>query len=84
MRMREHGLQDRENSRLYTKKPKCGGSGGNFITASLVDTKPAVLVYVWITLLAFILLAMEIVYKRLQERTRIREHRLWRKITKAK
>lgn len=47
IRMHEHGLQDRENSRLYTKKPKCTGGGGNFITASLVDTRPAMLVLLW-------------------------------------
>lgn len=36
MRMDEHGLQDRENSRMYTKKPRCIGQAGKFITASLV------------------------------------------------
>lgn len=47
MRMHEHGLQGRENARMYTKKPRCIGHAGNFITASLVDTKPALLILLW-------------------------------------
>lgn len=47
MRMREHGLEGRENTRMYSKKPKCIGHTGNFITASLVDTKPALLILLW-------------------------------------
>lgn len=32
MRMHEHGLNSRENARMYTKKPRCVGTAGNFIT----------------------------------------------------
>lgn len=46
-RMQEHGLQERENSLLYTKKPRCQGVGGNFITVSLVDIQPAMLILAW-------------------------------------
>lgn len=65
IRMHEHGIQERENSRLYTKRPKCSGSGGNFITASLVDTKPALLVLAWGYLFALCLFAIEILTKHL-------------------
>lgn len=64
MRMHEHGLQDRENSRLYTKEPKCAGAGGHFVTASLVDTAPAMLVLLWGFGFALFLLVAEIAYKR--------------------
>lgn len=64
--MREHGLQERENARLYTRKPKCGGSGGNFVTASLVDTKPAMLVLIWGMLFSFIVLGTELSVARLK------------------
>lgn len=64
MRMNEHGLQYRENSRLYTKEPKCSGSGGNFVTASLVDTGPAMLVLVWGFGFALLLLFIEIALDR--------------------
>lgn len=43
MRIHEHGLQNRENSKLYTKKPKCIGGGGNFVNVGLVDTRAAML-----------------------------------------
>lgn len=64
MRMHEHGLQDRENSRLYTKEPKCAGAGGHFVTASLVDTGPAMLVLLWGFGIAASLLLAEICYAR--------------------
>lgn len=63
--MHEHGLQDRENSRLYTKEPKCAGAGGHFVTASLVDTGPAMLVLLWGFGFAVFLLFLEIAFKRL-------------------
>lgn len=47
MRMHEHGLTDRENSKMYTKKPHCVGHTGAFFTASLVDVKPAVFILLW-------------------------------------
>lgn len=71
MRMREHGLQERENARLYTRKPKCSGSGGNFISASLVDTKPAMLVLLWgmlFTIFVFIIEKCIVRMKVIQEK----------------
>lgn len=62
--MHEHGMQDRENSRLYTKEPKCTGAGGHFVTASLVDTGPAMLVLVWGFVFALLLLFLEISFDR--------------------
>lgn len=64
MRMHEHGLQDRENSRLFTKEPKCAGAGGHFVTASLVDTGPAMLVLIWGFGFALLLIVGEIVFHR--------------------
>ncbi len=64
MRINEHGLQERENSRLYTRKPKCSGGGGHFVTASLVDTGPAMLVLVYGYVIAIILLICEVLVKR--------------------
>lgn len=59
MRIQEHGLSDRENIQMYTKKPRCIGHAGNFITASLVDTKPALLVLILGYSIAFATLLME-------------------------
>lgn len=66
MRINEHGLQERENSRLYTRKPKCSGGGGHFVTASLVDTGPAMLVLVYGYVIAITLLMSEILIERLR------------------
>lgn len=65
-RMHEHGLQERVNARMYTKKPKCTGSGGNFITASLVDTKPALLILLWGYLLGICTLLIELIVHRVK------------------
>ena len=62
MRINEHGLQERENAKLYTKKPKCVGGGGKFITASLVDTRPAIYVLLWGFLASVVLLLIELVF----------------------
>lgn len=48
LRLHEHGIQDRENSKLYTKKPKChAGGGAKFISVGLIDTKPAFMIYIY-------------------------------------
>lgn len=64
MRINEHGLQDRENSRLYTRKPKCSGSGGHFVTASLVDTGPAMLILVYGFAIATVVFVSEVLTNR--------------------
>lgn len=74
MRINEHGLQERENARLYTRKPKCSG-GGHFVTASLVDTGPAMLVLVYGYGIALILLFSEIFVKRFSVAFKLFGHR---------
>uniref|UniRef100_A0A182KER7 Ionotropic glutamate receptor C-terminal domain-containing protein n=1 Tax=Anopheles christyi TaxID=43041 RepID=A0A182KER7_9DIPT len=51
-RLNEHGIQYRENAKLYTKKPSCSGGGGKFVPVSLVDVEPAVWIILWGTGLA--------------------------------
>uniref|UniRef100_A0A182T2E5 Ionotropic glutamate receptor C-terminal domain-containing protein n=1 Tax=Anopheles maculatus TaxID=74869 RepID=A0A182T2E5_9DIPT len=46
-RLNEHGIQYRENAKLYTKKPTCTGGGGKFVPVSLVDVEPAVWIILW-------------------------------------
>lgn len=73
MRICEHGLAERENTRMYTKKPKCIGHTGNFITASLVDTKPALLILLWGILLAIVLLFVELGVEKLHAKKKYTE-----------
>ncbi|CAH2106498.1 unnamed protein product [Euphydryas editha] len=42
-RLQEHGLQQRENHLLYEKRPKCIGRRANFVSVSMVDCYPALL-----------------------------------------
>lgn len=58
-RVREHGIQARENDHLYTKKPVCQGVGGAFVTVGIVDVKPALLVLLWGFLFSFIIFLAE-------------------------
>ena len=62
LRLREFGIQDRENSRLYTKKPKCAGHGANFISVGLVDVEPALMIYCYGVGIAFITVFLEKIY----------------------
>lgn len=64
LRLREHGLQERENARLYTKKPKCHSGGAKFISVGLIDTRPAFLIYIYGMCAAIVLVVMEMIYIR--------------------
>ncbi|KAF5303151.1 hypothetical protein FQR65_LT08314 [Abscondita terminalis] len=64
MQIRETGLQSREVSSLYTKKPVCSNRASSFISVSLVDCYLiAAVASVGITL-AFIILLFEIAFHR--------------------
>lgn len=64
-RIQEHGLQYRENRLMYEKRPKCSGGGSNFVSVSMVDCYPAVLILTYGAITALFLLALEIlIYKR--------------------
>lgn len=69
-RLREHGIQARENDHLYTKKPVCHGIGGAFVTVGLVDVKPALLVILWGFLFAFLIFLGELFGKRWMDKCR--------------
>jgi glutamate receptor, ionotropic, invertebrate len=57
--LNEFGLQDRENSRLYTKKPKCSGHGAKFISVGRHDVEPAFLIYLYGVVAAFVIFVLE-------------------------
>ncbi|KPJ08135.1 Glutamate receptor 3 [Papilio machaon] len=62
-RIIEHGLQYRENRRLYERRPTCSGSDGNFVSVSMVDCYPAILVLSYGILIATLILIVEILYR---------------------
>lgn len=66
-RIQEHGLQYRENRLMYEKRPKCAAGGSNFVSVSMVDCYPALLILSYGASLALILLGFEnLLYKRQQ------------------
>lgn len=72
LRLREFGIQDRENSRLYTKKPKCAGHGAKFISVGLIDVEPALLVFLYGVGLAAVSFGLEKVHRCIiQKRARV-------------
>jgi glutamate receptor, ionotropic, invertebrate len=66
LKLDELGLQERENSRLYTKKPRCVGQGTKFISVGLFDVQPAFLIYLYGLGVAFLCLSLEKLHKRVR------------------
>ncbi|XP_021695731.1 uncharacterized protein LOC5563741 isoform X2 [Aedes aegypti] len=64
-RLREFGIQDREHSMLYTRKPACSG-GSSFIPVSIVDVWPALTLLTWASGFAGGLLAGENIWARIR------------------
>ncbi|XP_052873871.1 uncharacterized protein LOC128279192 [Anopheles cruzii] len=58
-RLREFGIQEREHSLLYTKKPRCSGAT-SFVPISIVDIWPALAIFGWGCLLAVMTLVAEL------------------------
>nr|QEI46874.1 ionotropic receptor 75q.2 [Galleria mellonella] len=58
-RIQEHGLQSRENRLLYEKRPKCSGSESSFVSVSMVDCYPALLILSYGTIISIGLMILE-------------------------
>lgn len=63
-RIKEHGLQSRENQLFYTMKPRCTGHSGSFVSVSMVDCYPALLVLAYGAFAGFAFLLIEIMVHR--------------------
>ncbi|CAK1596060.1 unnamed protein product [Parnassius mnemosyne] len=63
-RIHEHGLQNRQNRLLYEHKPRCSGREANFVSVSMVDCYPALLVLSYGTLIATVVLIIEFLYNK--------------------
>lgn len=66
-RIHEFGIQDRENSRLYTKKPKCTGHSARFISVGLIDIEPAMMIYLYGVGTAFLVFSFEKLHHRFRQ-----------------
>nr|XP_026488460.1 ionotropic receptor 75a-like [Vanessa tameamea] len=63
-RNQEHGLNSRVNFLIYAKKPTCIVHGGTFDSVNMTDFYPALLMLAYGTILALILLLLEIFHWR--------------------
>ncbi|XP_041969302.1 uncharacterized protein LOC121726134 [Aricia agestis] len=66
-RIQEHGLQNKLNRIMFTKKPKCSGRHVSFLSVSLVDCEPAFLVLAYGALIAVLVAIFENIYFRVRK-----------------
>lgn len=64
VKLAETGLNDRQASRVYEKKPTCAGGGGKFISVGIVDVQPALLLLCWGIGIAMTIFALEFLMRR--------------------
>ncbi|XP_045528790.1 ionotropic receptor 75a-like [Pieris brassicae] len=62
IRNQEHGLNDRVNRLVYTKKPACAFRGSSFDSVNMIDFYPALLLLLYGMILAILSLLLEIFY----------------------
>ncbi|OWR42528.1 putative ionotropic receptor IR75q2, partial [Danaus plexippus plexippus] len=59
LRNQEHGLNDRVNRLIYSRKPVCSVHGGTFGSVNMTDFYPALLMLVYGMIASLLLLAIE-------------------------
>ncbi|XP_048001456.1 ionotropic receptor 75a-like [Leguminivora glycinivorella] len=64
LRNAEFGLNDRTNRIMFSKKPVCSVRGGSFVSVSLVDCYPILLLLIYGMILGVVLLLVEILHHR--------------------
>ncbi|XP_063541981.1 ionotropic receptor 75a-like [Cydia strobilella] len=64
LRNAEFGLNDRTNRIMFSKKPVCSVRGGSFVSVSLVDCYPILLLLLYGMILGVMLLLVEILHHR--------------------
>lgn len=63
-KMQEFGLQKREFTKVYSKKPTCSSAGHNFESVGLIDCYFAFMLFVCGIILAVVMLFLEISAKK--------------------
>lgn len=58
-KIREHGIQFREVSRIYTKRPECASHGQSFESVRLIDCQIVLLILAYGFLFSFIIFVIE-------------------------
>lgn len=63
MKIREHGIQLREKSRVYTSRPRCDSDGKNFGSVRLIDCYIVLLILLYGFIASIIIFGIEIATK---------------------
>nr|AXF48841.1 ionotropic receptor IR10 [Lobesia botrana] len=71
LRNAEHGLNDRTNRIMLSKKPVCLVRGGSFVSVSLVDCYPIFLLLMYGMILGQVLLLAELIHHRRMKKVEI-------------
>ncbi|KAI8423341.1 hypothetical protein MSG28_014355 [Choristoneura fumiferana] len=66
----ETGLDDRAFRLIFSKKPVCSARGGNFVSVSLVDCYPVLLLLLYGMILGVVILLAEVLHYRRNTRNR--------------
>lgn len=59
MKIREHGIQSRERTRIYKKRPKCDSDGKNFGSVRLIDCHAALFILLYGFMASFLMFCIE-------------------------
>ncbi|GLV44369.1 Ionotropic receptor 75d [Carabus blaptoides fortunei] len=66
--IQESGLQEREVSRIYTKKLQCHGTGSSFVSVSMIDVYSAIVIFIAGIISSLTLFIAELfIYKQLRK-----------------
>lgn len=59
MKIREHGIQSRERTRIYKERPKCNSDGKNFGSVRLNDCRAALYMLLYGFIASFFIFCVE-------------------------
>lgn len=59
MKVREHGIQSRERTRIYKTRPKCNSDGKNFGSVRLIDCHAAMYILIYGFIASSLIFCME-------------------------
>lgn len=59
MKIREHGIQAREKTRIYKKRPTCNSDGKNFGSVRLIDCHAAMYILLYGYMASLLIFCLE-------------------------
>lgn len=72
-KIREHGIQSRENLKIYAKRPQCTASGSSYGSVRFTECSPVVLLLAYGFAASSILLIIELLLNRYSKRNIVQQ-----------